>query len=481
MWLPQINDPHVKVEINGTDETSGILDSKFVPMLVAKGIGNFTLTLANGDGSKSGLYQKGQSVKFYADNANGTTCKFWGTIDKSSENVDKDNGQTIKIEGRHCSYIASETQVCYVSSGIEPSVLLNNVIDQYLATSGFTHNSVLPTTKTMQVNWDYKPFVECVREICKSSSCDCYIDDDLDTHFFPANSVVNNSDAVVEGQNFLSMSDWGEDSAEQRTRITAIGQMSDGVTPIVYTAISPTETTIREASPIKDSSANTYDRVKLIADAALTELVDTAPQATVKSHFLPATTVGDNIWYALMRNKIFGQFKVMQIAYRFGTKVGMLYTETLIEKQVRSTTQLIEDAMTKQSQAQQIGNPSKLPYSYNFEFSDTANLSILTNAIVEGGWLKMSDAGSYVMTSIYSCPVNVSKAELRYVGKDMGQTVIRINCNSGLGNWTTLTKDAPVSIPSASQGTQVIVDISFISDSNNPNPAMDNMAILVGS
>jgi hypothetical protein len=465
-WFPKDRNTQVKVEINGTDYKSRTVESEFRRPITV-GIGDFFI-------------RKGDTVKFYADNTDATTLKFWGRIDYPKEVITKD-GQFLEIEGRHRSFLATETQVSFKATDVEASTLLINIVNEFLGDFGFTTNNVNATSgKLMTVNWDYKPFWDAVIEICNRAGFDCYVDNDLDFHLFEENSIMNYDEAIVEGHTFLGISGWGVDDYFNKTRVTAIGQMSDGVTPIIYTAISPTEQSdeIREAPPIVDSSANTFEQVKNLADAELAQFTDRPPQAHVTSHGLETLVEGENLWVVLKRNKIMDGFKALEVTDRFGMKVPGWRTITTIEKEIDGTEQLIQRRAVTEQRIQQASNPNKLDFSFNFEFDDATNIATLTNAVITGGFLKATAASSNMVTTAKTSESgNVTRAELRFQGIDMGASTVQISADGGQ-SFTNLIRNEVVEIPEGVQGDQIVMKVIFVTDTENPNPQLDNCSIL---
>jgi len=376
--IPKVRNTHCKVEIDGDDLTSKTVESKWV-LPVTNGIGTFNLTISNAAGQLSGTYSVGDMVKFYADNKDNTTLQFWGRIDYIKDNSDK-NGQFLEIEGRHRSYILSEQLICYSATNISSSNILKAIINK-IDYSGFTYTNVATTTDSMNVKWEYKPFWDCVVEICKFSGYDCYVDDNLDFHFFEANSILNTTDAVVEGDNLLDSKNWGTNDYYEKTRVTVIGQNSDGI-PVVYTAVSPSETDVREML-VKDSSIDTLLKAKDLATSELAKITNRNIQANIKSFGLETVNPGDNIWILIPRQEIHGQYKIIQLIHSFGMKVGGWRTECIIEEKETGIAQIIQNLDQKSNRAMQVENINKFNYSWNFDFDDDVG-SHTTTEITEG-------------------------------------------------------------------------------------------------
>ncbi|KKK65788.1 hypothetical protein LCGC14_2970620, partial [marine sediment metagenome] len=214
--IPKARNTQCKVEIGGVDVTSRVIDSKWVKP-VTNGVGAFNMTISNAKGQFSGNYNAGDTVKFYADNTDATTLQFWGRIDYTKDDL-VTNGQFLNIEGRHRSFLLNEHFVCHSATNTATSQILKDIIDKIPGSAGFTYSNVQTDTTEMNVEWNYKPFWDCVVELCKHSGFDCYVDNDLDFHYFEANSIENTNEAIVEGDNFIRTKDWGTNDIYEKTR-----------------------------------------------------------------------------------------------------------------------------------------------------------------------------------------------------------------------------------------------------------------------
>ncbi len=425
--IPKRRNTQCKVEVNGVDVTSKVIDSAWVSP-VTNGIGTFTLSLSNAFGQISGDYNPGDIVKFYADNSDATTLQFWGRVDYTKDDISS-SGQFINIEGRHRSFLLNEYLVNYNVSGEEPSVILKAIIDKLPTSYGFTYSNVSASSTTMDVEWNYKPFWDCVVELCNKAGFDCYVDDDLDFHFFEKNSIENNDNAVVEGDNFISASDYGTNDYYEKTRVVAIGRDAGGL-DIVYTAISPTEgEEIREVF-VRDLSANTYEKVKNIAEAKLSEVTGKNPQAKIISFGLDSISPGDNIWFIIPRQKIAIQYKLVSIRHSFGMKVGGWRTELITEEEEAGTSSVLQGIVQKNQQITGGENVNKLNFSYNFDFGSEVGTHDSTKII--RGFLQTTggETGTWISPTL-ELDENASNFEFRAIGSNISDVDYFVSTTAG--------------------------------------------------
>ena len=469
--IPKTRNTQARILINGADMTSRIYESEWVePATIS--VGTFKLKVVNTSGIYSSIFSGGQAVLFYADNTDGTTLQFWGRIDYIKEVLGQE-GQFLEIEGRHRSYLLSEIKVCYIGTG-DHATILKNIITQYAP--GFTSVNVQNTGKTANVAWNYKVFWNCVQDLCYDSGFDCYVDDNLDFHFFLSDSIMNNVDAISEGDNFMSTQEFGTDTYYERTRATAVGQDSSGL-PIVWTAISPGEgTDIREVF-IEDNSANTLDVVKSLANSLLAQYTNRPPQASIISTGLTTVQPGDNIWVAVPRQKIYGIYKVLQTKHKFGRDGWK--TECNIEKELIGTAEMISQGIKKQTLLTNVENVNKLNYSYNFPYDDDTLTASHSSTKVSGGFLMLVDGSATTGTwigKIFVAAQNITKIELRVAGTDIGSSLFYFTVNN-TANWEIFTAPNTMQVP-AYIGLSITAKITLNKDSQNATPKIDSIVLL---
>lgn len=425
--IPKVRNTKCKIEVNGTDITPRVLDSKFV-YPTTTGIGTFVIKMHNSHGQFSGSFNVGNVVNFYADNVDNTTLQFVGRVDYVRDNMSRD-GQFLEIYGRHKSYLLTEFLVCHTATATSPSQILKDIIDKLPGGYGFTYSNVDTDTASMNVRWNYRPLWDCVKELCYYAGYDCYVDNDLDFHYFAENSIANTEDAIVEGQNFISTSGWGTDDSAEKTRVTVMGQDSEGF-PIIYTAISATEGDEIKEVFIKETSADTTIKVQNKAEAKLLELSNRTPQAKINSFGLETIKPGENIWLLIPRQEIHGQYKVIQIMHKFGMKVGGWRTECTIEEEELGITTAIQSSQEKLISQTDSDNINKMTFSYNSNFDVDSGVHSSTE--ITDGVLKTNGGGSGTWISDNTVTTsNATYYELRVKGETLTGNVYSVSTDGG--------------------------------------------------
>lgn len=453
--IPKSRNAHIKVEINGDDLTGRIRDSTFI-YPVTSGIGTFKVTISNAAGQLTGTYSSGNFVKFYADNTDGTTLQFWGRIDHIKE-VMGDDGQYLEIVGRHRAYTLTEYLICYSATGTQTSEILKAIIGKLPTSYGFTYSNVSTTADSMNVEWNYKPFWDCVVEICNYSGFDCYVDNNLDFHFFEKDSILNTDDAIVEADNLIQSKGWGINDYYEKTRVVAIGQSEEGL-PIVYTAISPDEgDEIREVF-VKDVSANTEIKVQNLAESKLAEITNITPQATIKSFGLESVSPGENIWVLIPRQSIHGQYKMINIIHKFGAKVGGWRTDLTIEQGQEDISGIIRNLDQKSDRLRSADNINKLNYSWYFGFDSNSGVHSTTE-ITEGVLKTDGSASGTWISNLKEATDNVTECEIRVKGQSIPGTIFYISVDNGI-TYTELTQSTLKAISIPGKNLRIKVEIN---------------------
>ena len=453
--IPKKRNTHCIVNIENTNITSRVIKSKWI-IPVTSGIGTFSITVSNSFGQFNSSFNVGDSALFYADNLDGSTLQFYGHIDYIKNDIGED-GQFLEIEGRHRSFLLTEFLVCHSATSTSTSQILKDIINKL--PGGFTYNNVNNTTDSMDVQWNYKPFWDCVLELCNKGGFDCYVDDNLDFHYFQEDSISNSNEAIVEGDNFISTKDFGINSLYEKTRVTAIGQDNEGL-PIIYTEIIGNEGSIREVF-IKDASANTYEIVKNIAESKLAEISNRRPQAIIKSFGIETLKPGENLWIIVPRQQIAAQYKVIEISHEFGQESGGWRTECKIEEEESGIPQAIQKISKTTNIITQSDNVNKLNFSYNFPFDEDSGVH--SNTEITDSVLKTDGSASgFWISPARSLSSNATQCELRAIGESLHGTIYYVSQDNGI-TWQSISTNTLFTFNPPGQNLKIKVELNSAS------------------
>ena len=477
-YIPRTWTPKFKVEITRLDGTTDdvsakVYEGEFRRPIARVGIGDFTIKLLNVGELYSGLYTGGEVVKFYADLNDASTLKFTGRLDEPKESFDK--GHFLNIDGRHTSFDLSETYVNYeVTSDTDGSTVLKNLVSGFL--TGYTTTNVtdpIGTDIPAGTKWSNKPFIEIFRDVCILCSADGFVDNDKDIHFFAENSIIQDKDAVVEGQNLIGIPSFGKDTYRERTKVRVVGEDNDGML-ILYTAGIGT----REETII-DRNVSTMSEAKQRANNALIEMTlsNIPPEGRVISRGLENPNPGENIWISALRHHIHNVYKMVEIKDKVGVRVGTWKTELIIEKEIPGTDLSIKESKRQELAITKIDNPNNLSFSYNFTFDDTTNILSQKNTTVTDGKLTLVSGKTTgtMVTNLKTASSNITKTELRYAGQDLGISIFRISVDNGI-SWEIVTRNTLHTVTGS--GKRLKIKVQLKSDSDNLVPEVDGLVVL---
>ena len=472
--IPKKRDTQVKVEINGIDEKKLVRESSWIKP-VTLSIGSFKIKLKNAGGKLINKYSKGQTVKFYADNTDATRLQFQGRIDYIKDVLLKE-GHFLEIEGRHRAFILNETQVNHKAEDVEVSQILKDIIDKYA--SNFTQVNINATNPEIKINveWSYVPFWDCVIFLCKKANFDCFVDNDLDFHFFKQGSIKNKNEYIVEGMNFIETSETGTDDYYEKTRVIAVGKMNDGITPIIYTAKSSGEgSEVREVK-VEDSTLNTAESVQALAEGELLDLENRPRQSSIESHGLETLEPGEKIPILIPRQLINEEPRIMQLTHTFGEKGWR--TKCMTEKEIKGIEDLIKDRIKTENMLSTIDNLNKLDFSFNFGFDNDNLTASHSDTQITGGLLELKSGNTEGRwgSSLKTVPDNITKTELRFVGKDLTSSKFYFSIDGG-NTWQQFGGDRLLTTPNHT-GLSLRARIDLFKNDSNPWPVVDSMAVL---
>jgi len=485
--VPKARTWNYTVTVGGVDVTARLKDSRWKRPLLNSGVGTFSCNIINTNNIIGAQVGKGSTVELKADISDGSTVQFRGRVDYP-RNTRSKQGQFLMLEGRHRSWFLTERRVCYAAEEKDVIDILKEIAAEE-ATELDLSQLPASTGITTDVQWEYTPFTECVRELMEKSGYDSYIDDDdLKIYFFEQGSVENNNEAIAENDNLLSLPEAGQDDFFEKTRVTVMGEDGDGM-PIVYTAINGKDDSEdqeeRESEGVreifrKEASVDTVEKVKKLARSILAQHTNRPKQGDWETLGMVTIKPGDKIWIAVPREGIYEQQRVQQVTHRIGQKAAGWRTELQMQEATKETEDLIYDGYEQTRRSTRIQNKNKLRYSFNDPFENENYTESKNSVVIDDGVLTLvgSTAGYGVWESIVqtSTTDNITKLELRHQGKDLGASKFYYSLNAG-ATWIEFPgKNQLVSAQTA--GRQLKVKIELISDENNPQPAVDSLAVL---
>lgn len=486
IFIPRPFTPAWKVEIIKNETTYTFTEEEEIIFIefdlpVTESVGKFELRLDNNAETYAGIFDGGETVRIYIDLDDGSTKQFEGILENARNEFDDEWGNILHITGTHVSSELVDKTVTAsfdeeeISDVTNDDGILQQLINDF-APAGFTKTNITDCTTTATINWSHKPFWECIKDLCYIADYDCYIDNDKDFHFFEKSSIDCSADAVVFDQNMISIEGLGEDIADVKNKIIVYGEDDEGL-PIIFTASDSTSQTDYNVKEwiIKDSNITTMAAAQGRAEAELVRLKDPELKGRVTAEGLVYVNSGETIWISDPPQAIHDRYRVLNITHRIDEDCNFT-TRLEVARITMGIPHYFRKQAAKDLELAKIENPNLLQYSYNFTFDDDTNCNHTDTETSEGRLKLVSGETSGTMTSdAKTADVNITEAELRYNGTDLGISTFEISVNNGV-NYRTVTRNTLYIV--IDEGKKLKVKVSLASDSENPNPSVESLAIL---
>jgi len=470
IWIPRVHSINWKVLINTTNITADLLKCECT-LAATEEIGSFKIELDNNSEEYTGKWSGGETVKIYLDFADATTEVFRGYIERI-KNIHGGKGYILEITGRHVAGELLDITVTESYSNKRIDDILKDIVTKYA--TGFTYNkATYPCSIKATVNWSHKPFWECVIDLCNLASYDCYVNNAKALIFFSEGSILNTKEAAIWNDTLLSVEGLGEDTVDVKNKIIVYGEDDEGM-PIIYTAedaASQAAYNIKERI-IKDADIRTMNEAKERAEAELALLKQPETRGKVKTILAPGLNPGEMMWISNPVQKIHGIYKIIKFTHKILEDV----TICVVERE-RILPHVFKKRMARELALEEILNPFKLKYSYNFTFDDDTQVESHSNTQTLDGSLQLipGETSGTMISKAKIAEINISKTELRLIGQDLAISRFWISVDNGI-SWESVTENTLHTVTGT--GKKLKVKVQLRSDSANPKPLIRSLAIL---
>ena len=452
------------IKINDISVFTDVIASEFTRAIVPE-TGSFKINLLNSDGSHSNI-EKGQDVDLFLDLADGDTLRFAGEV-TSLKNIQNDEfGFVLEVAGYHKSTALLDITVTESYTGlITADAILKELVDEY--TTGFTYTNVSATTFKPTINWNNKPFLDCIADLVRLTSFDCYIDETLDFNFFKKNSINNEEEAVIMGDTFISSEGLGTQSTDVKNKIIVYGD--DGTNlPIISTSEDSGSQSLFgiKESVIFDNKITTLLQADELSDSTLTLNKDSELKGTVNSLIFTSALPGQMIWISNLIFKIRGFHRVIKYTHR----LPAIETDFVVEKE-KSLPLVLKQRVEKELALQTVTNPFKMEHSLNFTFDDDSQMATKdSNVVITDGVIKLGSGTAGTATSISTEAENdVTSVHLKVKGSVITPTIFKFK--TGGDTFKTITPEALTTVPAGK-------DLTLFIDLRDTATEIDSVAIL---
>ena len=452
IWIPPIYDALYKIEVVGdttTDITDLILGGKLTDG-VTETIGNFEFTIDNSAETYTDFWSNNDVSNVYINYAKtATTKRFRGRIEKVSY-----QNNTVRITGRSESSKLLGITVTKEYAATETSVILKALFDSYA--TDFTQTNINASTKSVTATWYQKPFWECVQELCHLSGFDCYIDADLDCHYYESGTVNNTTEAVVHDSNLFEVGDFAYDQSLLKNRIIVYGA-DVGELPLIKTAEDATSQAaygVKELI-INDSSITTETQAQERADYELDISKDPPLVGDVTCKMLAVIQPGENIRISAPYSNLNpAYYKIVTFSHDFDS----LQTNLTIEKEPRKIHHLMRDRISNEQKLSETPNPNEMRYSWNFDYgTDTGTHS--TTEITENVLKTDGSASGTWISAVKAESSNRTSCELRVVGETLVGTVYYVSVDDG-NNWQGVSPNTSKTLSPPGKNLKIKVELN---------------------
>ena len=465
-WLPREATPASDIKIDSVSIKTKIWSAECTRAICPE-IGFFKIILDNNNEEFSEKYTGGETVDFYIDLADGDTKRFSGYIDTIKNKYDSSKGFTLEVSGNH---VSGELLNLTVTEEYKGDTLVSDILDalntEYLTGYTISYTSTDTTTKPT-INWNSKPFWECIFDLTKLINSDAYVDDDKQLNFFDKKSVENNNEAIVWNDTMISTDGLGIQSLTTRNKIQIIGEA--GGLPVISTQ---SDTSSQSTYGIKESVV--FDS-KIITSAQADELglaelsLQATPETEGKANafILPSLQPGDLIWITNPVFKIHDQFKI----YKYTHKFPQEQTECFIQTS-REIPHIFKKRIENELALQTITNPFKMIESLNLTFdSDDELVTKDSNVGLSEGKIKLTSGveGTFIANKTFS--TTITKIHLLVIGSDLIGTKYEISSDGG-STYQTVSSDSEITLTDS--GTSLQLRVTF----NSANTEIDSLALL---
>ncbi len=460
-YLPRELTPENDIKIDSVSVKTVIRSAEFT-RAVCPEIGFFNIILDNNNEEFSGKYSGEETVEFFIDYANGNTRQFKGQIDKVFPRYDSGKGFTLEVSGNHLSgELLSDIKVTESYIG---NTVVSDIFDELNTTYliGYTVNYTATDNTTKPViNWDEKPFWECVFDLIKQINADAYVDDDKVIQVFDKGSrFAPDTEAIIWNDTMIGAPEGlGTQSLTKRDKITTYGEA--GGLPVISTSGTGTK---REV--IFDSKINTVEMAVEFGLAELNLKNQTPTEGKVNAFMLAKISPGDMTFISNPNFKVNGFFPIYKYTQKFPNERTQVFIQTS-----REIPHIFKKRIENELALQIITNPFRMTSSWNFVFDSENEITTKdSNVKIEDSIIKLSSGSEGTFTANNAVTTEITKVHLKVVGSALVGTIYKFSTDGG-ETITNLTPESDITVPS---GTSLWLKVEF----NNIETEIDALVIL---
>jgi len=455
VWIPPRYSAVYKLEVVRTDgskdDLTDLAHSIEIEDGVTESVGKFSFELWNPNETYTGVWTGMEIVNYYSDyGTTASTLRFRGRIEKVSYNNNK-----IKVTGRTDSLKLLDITVTKQYESSDTGTILKDLISTYAP--DFTSTNVNSSGVFLSPKWYQKPFWECIQELCTAAGFDCYVDCNLDFHYFESGSITNNNEGIVHTYNLIEVGEFAEDISLVKNRIIIYGTNQKD-TQLIYTAEDTDSQAlygIREKI-INDENITNYKQAEDYADYLLAESKNPPIVGEVKGLLLATIQPGEKIRVSSpLDNLPPGEYKA--ISYKHSIGENGLFTTISINKEPRRISHVIRDRIQQEYKKQETSiNPYEMRYSYNILFGEDSGTHVNTEIVNEVLKLQEGQSTGYWISELESIN-GLDSVYLIVNGETLTGASFQISGDSG-STWNNISNYNKINL--SGSGLQIKITIN---------------------
>ena len=348
------------------------------------------------------------------------------------------------------------------------SEILEDIKNTYA--SGYTINyTCTDATTKPKIKWDNKSFWDCVYDLTKLANkdkaipfADAYVDDELVIHFFNKESVLNEEEAIIFGQTFISSEGLGEESLTKKDKISVYGDDGEGL-PVISVSGTGTKELV-----VFDSKISESDSAEELSEAELILQNQTPLEGKAMCWLMPTLSPGQKVWIDHPLFRIHNQYPVYKFTHKFHDKT----TEVFVQRD-KDIPHILKARMETELALQTITNPYKATSSLNLKFDSSSELTAYdSNISIAEGKVKLSSGTEGTFTATKTASLNVTFAHLLVKGSNLIGTTYQFSTDGG-DTIMYIIPEAKITVPA---GTSIWIKVNI----NSASTEMDSLAVLMG-
>ena len=473
------NDGTVDTVADSTSPSTSSLVNCVVSLGLNEVAGNFNLLLDNYNGKWTNLWGGNERIDIWADFATATTKIFRGRVESIKYQLNIGGGHQILLQGRDGMGYLQDVTVVGRFLNADAGNVWSSIVTAAATAVTYT---IVATGKTIDdISLRDSFAFNAISDVAKRASYDTYVDTDLALQTFQKNSSTNNIAQAVHKLNLMDLS-MGSDARKVKNFIRVYGANIKSSTNVLI--VKSAEDTASEASfgtkwsVINDTSLTTHSSAQARANAELAVKKDNSVLGTIIASGIPTLIPGQKFRVSSPYDNVNGFYRAAQVTHSLSARAGFT-TNVTIEQLPGFSDQVISELAKANKGVANFQNNNNEIESFVISFDEAVPVVTLSGTVITNNALKIASGSEGTATSspVFTARKDVSTAEVRVSGTAFGSSTFRVSNNAG-GAFVTATANGST-VDFASAGTQIVIEIKLVSDSNNVDPTIQAVSVML--